>query len=49
MGQLVLNGQQTIGWATTPYAAVIQFSQVSPSSLSGITGLGEQLVWTRIG
>jgi hypothetical protein len=48
-GQLVLNGQQTMGWATSPYTAVIQFAQVSPTALVGTSGGGEQLTWSRIG
>ena len=48
VGQLVLQGQQTMGWAVAPYFVVIQFNQITPNDLSGMTG-AEQVRWTRIG
>ena len=48
LGQLVLQGQQTVGWTTTPYFAVIQFMQVSPTALAGTSDTGEQVIWTKV-
>lgn len=46
--QLMLQGQQTMGWATGPYASLVQFTQVTPSLLTGTSAAGEQLTCTRI-
>jgi hypothetical protein len=48
VGQLVMQGQQTMGWAVGPYFVIVQFNQVTPSQLVGVTG-GEQVVWAKIG
>jgi TIR domain len=48
VGQLMLQGQQTMGWAVGPYAALVQFSQVTPALLTGTSAAGEQLTCTRI-
>jgi hypothetical protein len=48
LGQLVLQGQQTVGWTTMPYFAVIQFMQVSPTELVGTSDAGEQVIWTKM-
>src|SRR5262249_24896454 len=47
-GQLVLQGQQTVGWGITPYFAAIQFMQVSPTALAGTSDAGEQVIWTKV-
>ncbi len=48
-GQLVAQGVQTLGWSTSPYMAMIQFNQVSPGMLSGMSAAGEQVLWRRMG
>ena len=48
VGQLMLQGQQTMGWVSGPYAALVQFTQVTPSFLTGTSAAGEQLTGTRI-
>lgn len=48
VGQLMLQGQQTMGWNTGPYLAIVTFNQVAPGLLSGITAGGEQVVWRRL-
>jgi len=48
LGQLVLQGQQTIGWMTTPYFATMQFMQVSATALVGTSDAGEQVIWTKV-
>jgi len=47
-GQLVLQGQQSVGWGGTPYFAAIQFMQVSPTALAGTSDAGEQVIWTKV-
>ena len=49
MGQLTMQGQQTMGWTVSPYAVLIQFTQVSPAALAGVSGVGEQVVWRKAG
>lgn len=46
--QLVLQGQQTAGFQVAPYTAMIQFTQIAPDLLMGVSGTGEQVVWQRI-
>lgn len=48
-GQLLLNGQETTNFIAIPYAALIQFAQVSPTVLVATSNTGEQLTWSRIG
>ena len=48
-GQLVLQGEQTMGWAVNPYVVMVQFTRVTPAALAGVTGAGEQVAWTRVG
>lgn len=48
-GGLVLQGQQTIGWQTLPYATQLQFSQILPTYLSGWSVGGEQFAAQRMG
>jgi hypothetical protein len=48
VGQVVLQGQQTMGWVPAPYFVVVQFNQISPNELSGVTG-NEQVRWQRMG
>jgi hypothetical protein len=47
-GQLMMRGQQSNGWVTGPYMAVVQFGQVTPMGLSGVTGAGEQVTWSKV-
>jgi hypothetical protein len=47
-GQLVLQGQQTMGWASGPYMAMIQFTNITPAALAGFSGAGERVAWIRI-
>ena len=47
-GQLILQGQQIVGWGMTPYYAAIQFMQVSPTALAGTSAAGEQVIWTKV-
>ena len=47
--QVVFQGQQTMGWFTNPYVTMVQFNQVSPGALSGMTAAGEQVFWRKIG
>lgn len=50
-----LNQLQLQGLATNPvlgaipYGAVIQFTEISPNRLAGVSNVGEQLVWQKIG
>jgi len=50
-----LNQLQLQGWETNPllgvipYRSVIQFTQISPNRLAGVSNVGEQIVWQRIG
>jgi TIR domain-containing protein len=47
-GQLMLQGQQGNGWMMVPFGVVVQFTQVSPNALSGMSTVGEQLTWTKV-
>ena len=47
-GQLMMQGQESIGWKTGPYLAVVTFNQVTPGMLSGMTVAGEQVIWYRV-
>ena len=47
-GQLILQGQQSVGWGATPYFAAIRFNQVSPMALAGTSDAGEQVIWTKV-
>ena len=48
VGQLMLQGQQTMGWTPALIWAIVTFNQVAPGLLSGITAGGEQVVWRRL-
>jgi hypothetical protein len=48
MGALVLQGQQSTPWATVPYYSILEFTQISPTALVGISNVGEQVVWSKI-
>ncbi len=48
-GLLQLSGQQGDGFQLMPYAAMIQFGQVSPNQLQGTANTGERFTWTRTG
>lgn len=47
-GQLMLQGQQSLGWVANPYMTLVQFSQITPQALTGMTSAGEQVTWSRI-
>lgn len=49
LNQLVLQGQETSGFQVLPYMVMIQFNQIAPNQLVGVTSAGEQVVWQRIG
>ncbi len=46
---VVLQGVQSNGLNNAQYVAAVQFNQISPSVLSGISAQGEQVVCRRIG
>ena len=48
LGQLVLQGQQSNQWTTSPFAVITGFNQVSPTALSGMSGTGEQVVFSKV-
>lgn len=48
LNQLVMQGQQTNGFQTIPYAVVLQFNSVTPYHLTGFSGGGEQVVCQKI-
>jgi len=48
MNQLVLQGQQTNGFQVIPYMTMINFTQVTPTQLTGVSSAGEQGVWEKI-
>ncbi len=48
LNQVVLQGQETNGFMFLPYTCVIQFQQVTPGRLSGVSGAGEQVIWQRV-
>lgn len=47
-GELVVQGQQMVGWIRSPYFAAVRFTEIMPSALAGITRAGEQVAWSRI-
>lgn len=47
--QLVMQGQEGDGFQVIPYLATIQFQQVTPYQLIGVSNASEQLAWQRIG
>lgn len=47
--QVVLQGQETLGFQVGPYGVMIQFVEVTPLRLAGVTGGGEQVVCQRAG
>lgn len=48
LNQATFQGQQSNGFQVMPYLAVIQFTQVSPAQLAGMTQAGELLQWHRV-
>jgi hypothetical protein len=48
VNQVMLQGQQTIGIQVAPYMVMVQFGQVTPDQLAGVTSTGEQVLWQRI-
>ena len=47
--QVIFQGQQKMGWLSSPYMAMIQFNQISPGALYGVSAAGEQVIWRKIG
>lgn len=47
--QVVLQGQETLGFQVGPYGVMIQFVEVTPVRLAGVTSGGEQVVCQRAG
>jgi hypothetical protein len=48
VNQVMLQGQQTIGIQVSPYMVMLQFGQITPDQLAGVTSTGEQVLWQRI-
>jgi len=46
--QVLLQGQQMLGFQVGPYMAMIQFGQITPVQLTGFTSTGEQVIWQRV-
>ncbi len=46
--QILLTGQQTDGFQVAPFNATIYFSQITPTTLVGTMGTGEQVVYQRV-
>ncbi len=49
MNQIGLQGFQTNGFQTMPYAVLLQVNGFDPSHISGASGVGEQVEWNRVG
>jgi hypothetical protein len=47
--QLIMQGQQSVGWQVLPYGVIVQFGQVGPQAMSGMTMGGEQTTWQKVG
>lgn len=47
--QVVLQGQESMGFQVGPYGVMIQFVEVTPARLAGVTSGGEQVVWQKSG
>lgn len=45
--QVVLQGQETLGFQVGPYGVMIRFVEVTPTRLAGVTSSGEQVVCQR--
>jgi hypothetical protein len=48
LNQLVLQGQQTNGFQTIPYSVLLQFNNIAPNHLAGVSGAGEQVVCQKL-
>ena len=48
LNQLVLQGQGTNGFITMPYHTVVQFTNILPNHLAGLSSVGEQIVCQKI-
>ncbi|HYG21333.1 MAG TPA: toll/interleukin-1 receptor domain-containing protein [Verrucomicrobiae bacterium] len=49
LNQIGLQGIQTDGYQTIPYAVLVQVTFCNPQQIVGITSMGEQVTWTRTG
>ena len=47
--QLLLQGQQSNGFQTIPYGVMIQVAQFDARQLSGVSNIGEQVRFERVG
>src|ERR1041385_5646872 len=47
--QIGLQGIQTNGFQTIPYAVIIQVTGFNPQQIAGVTSGGEQVLWHRVG
>jgi hypothetical protein len=46
---IALQGMQTNGFQTIPYAVMVQVSYFDPQRITGVTNAGEQVAWQRAG
>jgi hypothetical protein len=47
--QVILQGQETLGFQVGPYGVTVQFQELTPDRLAGVTSGGEQVVCQRAG
>ena len=47
--QIALQGMQTNGFQTIPYAVMVQVGYFDPQRITGVTSAGEQVAWQRMG
>jgi CHAT domain len=47
--QITLQGRQSNGFQVIPYGAMVQVSFFDPQQIVGVTNVGEQVSWQRIG
>ena len=47
--QITLQGRQSNGFQVIPYAAMVQVTFFDPQQIVGVTNVGEQVSWQRIG
>jgi len=45
--QIILRGQQTTGIQVASFSTMVQFTQIAPDLLMGVSSAGEQTVWQR--
>ena len=47
--QIALQGRQSNGFQVVPYAAMLQVTFFDPQQIRGVSNVGEQVTWQRIG